>query len=194
MSGMLHEVFRFDAGRISLDLMATLGLRCGELLPDPAALEGWLVAAGLADGDSTATDEDLRLARMLRSALFDLVAVALHGGDLSARDVAVVNAAASASASVPAPVLSAVAGRFEHQRPGASVAQALGIVARDAIELLTGPERALIRECAAEQCSGIYLDTSRGARRRWCSSALCGNRERVAAHRARRTAGVEGDA
>ncbi|MCI4143321.1 CGNR zinc finger domain-containing protein [Streptomyces sp. MMS20-AI2-20] len=35
----------------------------------------------------------------------------------------------------------------------------------------------------------MYVDTSRGRRRRWCSSEVCGNRERVARHR-RRTAAL----
>jgi predicted RNA-binding Zn ribbon-like protein len=63
----------------------------------------------------------------------------------------------------------------------------LGLIARDAIELLTGPQRERLRECAAQDCRGIYVDTSPGRTRRWCSAARCGNRARVAAHRARRT-------
>ncbi len=34
-------------------------------------------------------------------------------------------------------------------------------------------------------CSWVFLDTSRGYRRRWCSSADCGNRARVRRHAAR---------
>ncbi|MBL0803339.1 CGNR zinc finger domain-containing protein, partial [Streptomyces albidoflavus] len=60
----------------------------------------------------------------------------------------------------------------------------LGAVARDAVELLTDPgARALLRRCAGQDCPLVYLDTSRGRRRRWCSGETCGNRERVARHR-----------
>ncbi|MEU2181650.1 CGNR zinc finger domain-containing protein [Streptomyces thermolilacinus] len=62
----------------------------------------------------------------------------------------------------------------------------LAALARDAVELLTDPAaRARLRECEGDDCHRVYLDTSRGARRRWCSSATCGNRDRVARHRAR---------
>jgi predicted RNA-binding Zn ribbon-like protein len=63
--------------------------------------------------------------------------------------------------------------------------QCLGIIARDAIDLLTGPDRSLLRKCAAENCSGMYVDLSRGARRKWCTTAGCGNRTRVSAYRDR---------
>jgi predicted RNA-binding Zn ribbon-like protein len=43
--------------------------------------------------------------------------------------------------------------------------------------------------CAAERCGRAWADTSRNARRRFCSTA-CANRTHVAAHRAR----VRGDA
>ncbi|MGO4419602.1 CGNR zinc finger domain-containing protein, partial [Streptomyces sp. MCAF7] len=67
---------------------------------------------------------------------------------------------------------------------GALLAQ----VARDAVELLTDPvARGQLRQCEGETCSLVYLDTSRGRRRRWCSSEVCGNRERVARHRRRVT-------
>ncbi|MGB8941747.1 MAG: CGNR zinc finger domain-containing protein, partial [Streptomyces sp.] len=62
----------------------------------------------------------------------------------------------------------------------------LAVVARDAVDLLTDPAaRALMRQCEGDTCPIVYLDTSRGRRRRWCSSEVCGNRERVARHRRR---------
>ncbi|MEK8143504.1 CGNR zinc finger domain-containing protein [Streptomyces sp. M10(2022)] len=69
----------------------------------------------------------------------------------------------------------------------------LAVVARDAVTLLTDPvARAGLRRCEGEGCGRLYLDTSRGRRRRWCSSEVCGNRERVARHR-RRAAGLAAD-
>jgi predicted RNA-binding Zn ribbon-like protein len=40
-----------------------------------------------------------------------------------------------------------------------------------------------------ERCRMLFLDRSRGRRRRWCSMAECGNRAKVAAHRERARAG-----
>jgi predicted RNA-binding Zn ribbon-like protein len=62
----------------------------------------------------------------------------------------------------------------------------LAAVARDAVTLLTDPvARAGLRQCEGDNCPIVYVDTSRGRRRRWCSSEICGNRERVARHRRR---------
>ncbi|EDY49285.1 conserved hypothetical protein, partial [Streptomyces clavuligerus] len=65
----------------------------------------------------------------------------------------------------------------------------LAAVARDTVLLLTDPgARGRLRQCQGESCHRVYLDTSRGRRRRWCSSEVCGNRERVARHRRRAAA------
>jgi len=62
----------------------------------------------------------------------------------------------------------------------------LAAIARDAVELLTDPvARAGLRQCEGDNCPIVYVDSSRGRRRRWCSSEVCGNRERVARHRRR---------
>jgi len=37
-----------------------------------------------------------------------------------------------------------------------------------------------LREC--EACTWLFLDTSRGGRRRWCSMATCGNRAKARRH------------
>jgi len=164
--------------------MATLGNRCVERLPDPSALQAWLRAAGLMGRGVALDDADLEAARELRAALFGVIDAVLHDSPAPPASLAVINAAAA----VPTPVPRLLQGdqRVRVQWPAADAAQALGRLARDVIDLLAGPERALLRECAAEDCSGIYVDASRGRRRRWCSSARCGNRARVAAHRARR--------
>jgi len=61
----------------------------------------------------------------------------------------------------------------------------LSTVARDAIELLTGPMAARIRQCAGQTCSLIFVDTSPPGRRRWCSMERCGNIDKQRALRAR---------
>jgi predicted RNA-binding Zn ribbon-like protein len=74
--------------------------------------------------------------------------------------------------------------RALHTDPGCTAL--LALLARDAVDLLTDPvARGRLRRCEGDNCPLIYLDTSRGRRRRWCSSEVCGNRERVARHRRR---------
>ncbi|WP_307849401.1 CGNR zinc finger domain-containing protein [Qaidamihabitans albus] len=42
------------------------------------------------------------------------------------------------------------------------------------------------RHCASPVCDGMFVDTSRAGRRRYCMPEICGNRLNVANHRARR--------
>jgi predicted RNA-binding Zn ribbon-like protein len=44
----------------------------------------------------------------------------------------------------------------------------------------------LIRACEGHDCTLMFLDRTKAHGRRWCSMALCGNRAKAAAHRARR--------
>jgi predicted RNA-binding Zn ribbon-like protein len=68
---------------------------------------------------------------------------------------------------------------------GITADQALTWLARDAIDVLTGPDASRLHQCERDTCGTFFLDTSRGPHRRWCSSKLCGNQARVRAHRAR---------
>ena len=43
----------------------------------------------------------------------------------------------------------------------------------------------LVRKCEGEGCTLWFLDLSKAHARRWCSMAVCGNRAKAAAHRAR---------
>ena len=63
----------------------------------------------------------------------------------------------------------------------------LAAIARSAAELIAEGPRAPIRKCAGPACALYFYDTSRSGRRRWCSMAVCGNRNKVAAF-ARRAA------
>lgn len=43
-----------------------------------------------------------------------------------------------------------------------------------------------VKACQGENCTLLFADHTRGRARRWCSMAVCGNRAKVTAHRARR--------
>src|SRR3954447_8050391 len=178
-----------DAGRPSLDLIATLGGRRDERLPDAAALDVWLVARGLVDTPCRADAEDLERVRALRAAVLATVDAEMRRASPRTAHLETINAAAAVPERAPRLSLGRDGLSVERGRP--RVAEVLGLLARDAIDLLTGPQRELLRECAAEDCRGIYIDTSPGHTRRWCSTARCGNRARVAAHRARRAAAAD---
>ncbi|MFC8698828.1 CGNR zinc finger domain-containing protein [Streptomyces parvus] len=192
------RMWRFDAGRICLDLVATE--RAGgvpgtcEQLDGPVHLAQWLAGAGLVP-PGTVLDalDDTWVARFheLRAAVSRLMAAQL-GGPPADGALERVNSLASAAPPGPRAVRGADGVLVRALSAAPDCAGLLAAVARDAVDLLTDPvARAALRRCQGEACHRLYLDTSRGGRRRWCSGEVCGNRERVARHR-RRTAGPAG--
>lgn len=55
-------------------------------------------------------------------------------------------------------------------------------IVRSATELLVSTELHLLRECAAEDCGWLFLDSSKNHSRRWCDMKSCGNRAKVGKH------------
>lgn len=62
---------------------------------------------------------------------------------------------------------------------------ALGPVAEAAARLVATVEPGRIRQCSSDRCGAWFVDSSKGNRRRWCSMASCGNRQKASAHRSR---------
>jgi predicted RNA-binding Zn ribbon-like protein len=60
-------------------------------------------------------------------------------------------------------------------------------ILRSAAELLTSADLQLVRECAAGDCTWLFLDRSRNRSRRWCSMETCGNRAKAHRHYRRRS-------
>ena len=186
----IKQPFEFIAGSPALCLVDTLGNRGGkgnERLPDPAALDAWLSAAGLSTGSgSAASRKNLDETRALREAIHRCGLAAIAGEDLPADDLALVNLAASATP--PRPQL--VGGRIVHHA-GEPVRAALSHLAADALPLFVDPLRQRLRQCP--ECRMMFLDTSRPGKRLWCSSAQgCGNRAKVRKFRARQAAAQNG--
>ena len=71
----------------------------------------------------------------------------------------------------------------------ADLARPAWSIARSAVEILTGELYDLVRECAADDCAWLFIDTSRNHSRRWCSMSSCGNRAKVHQFRQRKRAG-----
>lgn len=179
---------RFDAGRICLDLLATTHPE--ERLDAPEPLRAWIVRSGLVPAATDLAHVDATWLvgfRELRGRIGQLVR-SRPSTEARSYDLALAHLNDRARVAPPAP-------RAVHAEDGALVRELAGppeceallaVIARDAVELLTDPvARASLRECEGDNCPIVYLDTSRGRRRRWCSSEVCGNRERVARHRRR---------
>ncbi|WP_251093609.1 CGNR zinc finger domain-containing protein [Streptomyces sp. Caat 7-52] len=179
---------RFDAGRVCLDLLATT--HPGERLDGVGALRAWIGGAGLVPAGTSLAHADgswLVGFRELRGSV-DLLVRCMRGAQPPAygRALGRVNEAARSAPPVPLAVRGPDGGLVRELAAPPACAALLAVVARDAVELLTDPvARAAVRECEGDNCPLVYVDTSRGRRRRWCSSEVCGNRERVARHRRR---------
>lgn len=170
------------SGRLSLELVATIGERWRrrfERLRTPEDLERWLAGAGLRPAGGC-DQRDLDRVRELRGSI-ELLAVAAMADESYPRDaIARVNDAAGRPAPVP------VLGQRRTQLRVATTAASAAAVARDAVELFGGPRADRIRECGADDCALVFVDTSPAGNRKWCSMRACGNRMKVARHRHRR--------
>lgn len=179
--------FRFDAGAVCLDFAHSGGegpYAEFESLHRPADLGAWLAAPPLSAAVSgPVTAHDLTEAKALRLAIWDAAHARAAGDALPEEAVATLNRFARADPLVP-----------ELGRDGATTdwaspvraGQVLSTLAREMIDLLTGPLGARIRECDGDPCPLVFVDSSRPGARRWCAMERCGNREKVRSLRARR--------
>jgi predicted RNA-binding Zn ribbon-like protein len=66
-----------------------------------------------------------------------------------------------------------------------SPGQLLQPIAEAIADLVCNADFRLIRTCEGSACTLVFLDRTKARARRWCSMAVCGNRAKVAAYRAR---------
>jgi predicted RNA-binding Zn ribbon-like protein len=182
----------FDPGALWLEFLLTGGPGTpsrAEMLQLPRDLGIWLTGSRLAlsAGRLVTSPSDLAEARRLRDALWRLARAWVLGLAGDPVDVAMVNQTASTPCLAPRIEPDGAAG----WALPAAASQALSTIARDAVTLRTGPFAARIRECAADDCSLVFVDTSRPGARRWCSMQRCGNRAKIRALR-RRSPGATG--
>ncbi|MFF9330103.1 CGNR zinc finger domain-containing protein [Streptomyces sp. NPDC014776] len=182
--------YRFDPGALCLELLPTGGpgaFARYEVLHTPADLAAWAERSRLPQGlDLRVTEAELVRVRKVRDALFLLTADRAHGRPLGPDLVEVLNTAAAE----PPLVSRLTPDGTRAWAPGATGTGLLSTVARDAIDLFSGPHADRVRECGAHDCHLLFVDTSRPGRRRWCAMEHCGNREKVRAHRARTRRGA----
>ncbi|WP_454726856.1 MULTISPECIES: CGNR zinc finger domain-containing protein [Cupriavidus] len=175
---------KFRGGVASLYLVETLGEWTGrqyERIHSARRWDEWLRGAKLPRPPQRASEDELAQMRALRRAIYGVVQ-AVRAGHAPARgDVDAINAFAREMP--PAPQLSGAGDKKRLDRP-ISHAQVLGLIAQDAIELLTGELRDRIRACASPVCPVLFVDKSRRGDRQWCSAA-CGARKATARYRLR---------
>ncbi|MEO3811932.1 ABATE domain-containing protein [Sphaerisporangium sp. B11E5] len=170
-------------GRPALDFAATLRWRASlreELLATPGDLAAWAVRAGLVTEPVPAGPGDLAGLLRLRETIYRMVTARLRAEPWSEEDL---DALHDAAAAPPVTLHLAPDGALRRAGDWRAVAS---VLARDALDLLGGPDAARVRRCAAEGCTRLYVDHSRGHTRRWCDMAECGSKSKAASYRRRR--------
>lgn len=79
---------------------------------------------------------------------------------------------------------------LDHRHQGDPVDGAMARLAESIARELIAGETGRLRVCENEQCRWVFKDTSRTGKRKWCSMSSCGNRAKVARHRAKQRTAV----
>jgi predicted RNA-binding Zn ribbon-like protein len=177
------DTFDFVADRPVLDFVATVaerGTTHVDKLPTTDALARWVAESGLVERRVSVSARDLARAKQLREAMFALLTALIDRTRPREADRRLVNRAAAGAR--PVNQLSASG----HVRRVGDLDAVLALLATDCIELFDGPERDLLARCADSACTRLFIDRSRGRRRRWCEMKGCGDRAKAAAYRRRR--------
>ncbi|MGH2418645.1 MAG: CGNR zinc finger domain-containing protein [Candidatus Limnocylindria bacterium] len=155
---------------------------------DRAVLRGWLGERGLLKGrtsDARLSGElpRFRELRGLVRAIGDRVAA---GKEPTRSQIAAVNGVMRDGLHYHA--LRAANGgdrRFRMEPVGDELDQARSAVAGSLAHYLAEHDERRLKVCADDTCRWLFVDQSPAGRRRWCDMRTCGNRNKVARHRAR---------
>ncbi|MFI9723085.1 CGNR zinc finger domain-containing protein [Streptomyces sp. NPDC052396] len=155
-----------------------------DLLADPQRLSRWLdlqgdrlagTAAGRRPGPA-----DLAPVHAVREHTEAAVRAALRGARPPAAALRGLNEALRAAPCVRELRWDGTAVAATPHRAGRLGVQLAAVLAEAAADLLSDPGFAKVKECEADDCVLLFLPAH--PRRRWCVSAKCGNRARVARH------------
>ncbi|OKK17859.1 hypothetical protein AMK09_19250 [Streptomyces sp. CB02488] len=170
---------------LATSFTGTLSERHGnsvERVPTPHRLIDWLSVNGLA-ADSCTTAQ-LDLARELRESVHAAATAAATGDALPASAVDVINDRSARGRA--AAVLTPEGNRRWQLGPDSRVEDALGVIAADAISIISGERDGRLALCASPTCRAAFFDTSQSRSRKWCDMNTCGNRQKKARFNANR--------
>ncbi len=188
--------FVFVGDVLCLDFLNTV-VEGRELLVDFPSLVRWLTEAGVlpaAEVDGVRTHwgtgrraaATLTEARTLREVLQTVVRAFSSGERVPPAALEALNRQLAQSPA-QAELVEDEGGRIGKQfrLQWKETADLLAPMIESAADLLAGADRSLLHQCAGANCTLFFYDRTKNHRRRWCSAAGCGNRAKVAAHRAR---------
>jgi predicted RNA-binding Zn ribbon-like protein len=176
------ETIKLQGGALSLDFANSVDwtendaeIAATDALLEPDSLDRWGQRLGVAGRPGGA--EELELARGLRTALhliFSALAREQEPDQFSLSRLRFAYAQAVAAGTLTP----REDGGFGLEWRADEPRRVRFAVAADAVALLADPARiARLHRCPGRDCGWVFLDTS--GRRRWCSMATCGSREKM---------------
>ena len=183
-----NDELLFVGDHPAIDFINTVHIVDGDMtdtLHSDNDVRRWLVRSGLSNGASSGTwanGELLRAARRLRE-------IAVHGleSQKANRKFPLTKLNDFLSKAVSYSRLVAESSRLKVKRSylARTPEEFLAPVAEAVADLLANVDLDLVRQCAGENCVLWFYDRTKSHHRRFCSAAVCGNRAKVAAYRAR---------
>ena len=154
-------------------------------LASAAQLEAWMRGAGLLAKGQRITANDHRRALELRAAIRFFLQISPESRSTPNSFVDRLN---KLSEFYPLVVRNIDSGSLVLQ-PAAGT-NALGIVLAELFSLAQSGRLDRLKMCDSPECGWVFFDRSKPANRRWCSSSLCGNRQKTRDYRNRIKAGT----
>ena len=187
------STFEFSAGVLCLDFANTWGDRsdpADDKLSGFEDLIGWACQGGVVNLEENGALSALAQKRpsdaknvfaqsvAFRETIFRILSITAAGRQPGKADLEVLNRALA-----EAPRQSLEIGgeccRWTWTSEKHDLRRIIWPVILSAAELMTSEDVSRVSECAAPDCSWLFLDTSKGRRRRWCDMGTCGNRAKA---------------
>jgi predicted RNA-binding Zn ribbon-like protein len=124
----------------------------------------------------------LQTAKDLRQAIFQIFSAIAGAKTPAQEDLAVVNAALSEALGHSRLVPKAERFVWSWDGEATPLHQMLWPIAKSTADLLTSDKLSRVRQCQGENCTWLFLDTSKNHTRRWCEMKVCGNRVKARRH------------
>jgi predicted RNA-binding Zn ribbon-like protein len=175
-----HQV----GGHLALDFCNTVGEhladRPDELLRDWESFLRWATQVALIGSESYIEllrhPEPVAQITKLREVIYRVGLAIVGTRRVRARDIAFIREYASA----PRPEIEFRKNRIKWRpTPSHASDQFCAVLASEALSLLCSPKALRIRICEGGQCGWLFLDESRGKKRRWCDMSDCGSRAKA---------------
>lgn len=178
------------APELFIDFVNTLAFDDGtatDRIAEPDALVDWASARALLNGTPPRSRVERQMAsfRNLRQLVRDVAARRAEGQPPTQAQLRRLNGVLRDGLHYHQLRAEPDGSRFTVAQVGDELDQARAAIAGSLAHFLAEHDADRLRVCANEGCRWLFVDRSPAGRRRWCDMRTCGNRAKVARHRAR---------